>query len=66
VPEAPLATSLLRGSTMRLNKPRYCCNYSAGVALKCAVRHERNVGEEQHHILEARTSDNRVIPMEWP
>jgi len=28
---------------------------------ECAVHHERNVREEQHHIFVARTSNNRVI-----
>jgi len=28
---------------------------------ECAVHHERNVREEQHHIYVARTSNNRVI-----
>jgi len=27
----------------------YCCNHSDGVALECAVRHERNVREEKHY-----------------
>jgi len=39
----------------------FCCNHSAGVALKCAVHHERYVREEQHQIYVARTSNNRVI-----
>jgi len=43
-----------------------CCNLSAGVALsECAVYHERNVHEEQHQMYVARTSNNRVIMMEW-
>jgi len=42
-----------------------CCNHSSGVALKRAIHHERNVCEEEHHIYVARTSNNRVIPMEW-
>jgi len=37
------------------------CNHSAGVALECAVHHERNVREEKHYIYVARTSNNRVI-----
>ena len=44
----------------------YCCNHSAWVALKCAVRHERIVREEQHHIYVARTSNNRVIAVHDP
>jgi len=38
-----------------------CCNHSAGVALECAVHHERNVREEKHCICVARSSNNRVI-----
>jgi len=33
---------------------RWCC-------AECAVHHERNMHEEQHHIYVARTSNNRVI-----
>ena len=36
------------------------CNHSAGVALKCAVHHERNAREEKHYVYVARTSNNRV------
>ena len=38
-----------------------CCNHSVGVALECAVHHERNVREEKHYIYVARTSSDRVI-----
>jgi len=45
-----------------LEKRRGCCyNHSAGVVLKCAVHHERNVREEKHPFYTARTSSNRVI-----
>jgi len=33
--------------------------------VECAIHQERNVREKQHHIYVARTSNNRVIPMEW-
>jgi len=32
--------------------------------VECVLHHERNVREERHHIYVARTSNNRVIPME--
>jgi len=32
--------------------------------VECAIHQERNVREKQHHIYVARTSNNRVIPME--
>jgi len=41
--------------------PNLCCNHSAGVALECAVHHERNVSEQKHYIYVAWTSNNRVI-----
>jgi len=47
--------------SVRIKRRGYCCNHSSGVALKCAVQHESNVREEQHHIYVARASNNRVI-----
>ena len=41
----------------------YCCNHSAGVALKCAIHHERNAREEKHHTHSARKSNNRAISL---
>jgi len=38
-----------------------CCNLFPWRCVECAVHHERNVCEEQHHICVARTSNNRVI-----
>ena len=36
---------------------RWCC-------IDCVIHHERDVREEQKHMYVARTSNNRVIPME--
>ena len=58
--DACLKSSVLRvgvkmlHNTHLLHQPlRWCC-------AECAVHHERNVLEEQHHIYVARTNDNRV------
>ena len=37
---------------------RWCC-------VDCMIHHERDVREEQKYMYVARTSNNRVIPMEW-
>jgi len=37
---------------------RWCC-------VDCMLHHERDVREEQKYLYVARTSNNRVIPMEW-
>jgi len=37
---------------------RWCC-------VDCVIHHGRDVREEQKYMYVARTSNNRVIPMEW-
>ena len=37
---------------------RWCC-------VDCVIHHGRDVREEQNYMYVARTSNNRVIPMEW-
>ena len=37
---------------------RWCC-------IDCMLHHEQDVREEQKYMYVARTSNNRVIPMEW-
>jgi len=56
-----LHTKNVRSMRFVVKRRGSCYNHSAGVALKCAVHHERDVGEEQYHIYVAWTSNNRVI-----
>ena len=37
---------------------RWCC-------VDCMIHHERDVREEQKYMYVARTSNNRVVPLEW-
>ena len=48
---------LLRSSVM-LQPLRWRC-------VDCMIHHERDVRDEQKYMYVARTSNNRVIPMEW-
>jgi len=56
-----LHTENVRSVRFIVKRRGCCCNHSAGVALKCAVRHEWNLHKEKHYICMARTSNNRVI-----
>ena len=50
---------VLQEDRMPLSQPlRWCC-------VDCVIHHERDVREEHKYMHVARTSNNRVIPMEW-
>jgi len=43
-----LHTKNVRSVQLIVERRGCCCNHSAGVALKCTVRHEQNVCKEEH------------------
>ena len=49
---------LLTVIVLLLQPLRWCC-------VDCMIHHQRDVREEQKYMYVARTSNNRVIPMEW-
>jgi len=52
------ALSVFYGYFILLQTLRWCC-------VDCMIHHERDVREEQKCMYVARTSNKRVIPMEW-
>jgi len=53
---------------IRMTVPKVLLQHFSWRCVECAIYHERGVREELHpsgHMYVARTSNNRVIPMEW-
>ena len=48
---------MYKAGGLLLQPLRWCC-------VDCVIHHERDVREEQKYMCVARTSNNRVIPME--